>query len=78
MQPIVQFLLGLGRLENLDCVVADYESCCMVWSYGETCVALSIDFDLAEDVDFVALACMSCFLACSRLFPRAINEWHAT
>ena len=78
MQAIIQFLLGLGRLENLDRIVANDESRCMVWSYGETCVALSIDFNLAEDVDLIALACMPCFLARPRLFPGAINEWHAT
>ena len=66
-------MLRLGRFQDLNRVVANDKPGCGVGPHSQTSVALAIDLDLAEDVDFGALTAVdlmcSLLARCGLLFP---------
>lgn len=76
LHAVVYLLLRQGRFQNPNRVLTDNQSWSRARSHCKTCVALSIDFDLAENVDLVALllTLLSCsFLTRCLLLPIAIG-----
>ena len=76
MQAGIELLLREVRFQYLHSVVADDKTCSAIWSNSETRIALSVDPDLALNVDLRAEYLP--LLARGHLCPMTLREGQST